>query len=436
MTTEAPAEAAPSAPKKERLFSLDAFRGLTILGMVFVIAVAAGGYNRAPGTLPQQMSWFGSIPVSTWFHADVGYGIWERQLREAGLSDEEIKARPRYEYFQKIRNIGVTFTDLIAPWFVFIVGVCIPIGRPREGADWWRHVLERTALLVLAGMLYIALVVKQTSWWWGVLQAIGVAYFCGALMHRAPRSWHWPIVLVVGGINLLLTELWPFWTEAWEDLGWNPMTLSNPGGDWQRPLLIHCQPWLSVSYGVMTMIGVLVGHAVRTREPMAVLRTCLLVGGVYTVLGYTIHSVGFATENYSLAFSKPDVTTSYAFFTGGLGALAFLGFYWVIDVWKWRAWAWPLGVIGMNPLLAYFMMIIQRRVMESLGIIDFFNLVGEGNTAVMNWAVWIGGGEPSQAVLWFFDKNGYTGMFWGLVYTAILWAVVWYCNRRGWFWKF
>src|SRR5437667_4019880 len=56
------------APEKsmlatQRLASLDAFRGFTIAGMIFVIMVS--GYRNLPQTFPA----FGSAPVSTWKHA-------------------------------------------------------------------------------------------------------------------------------------------------------------------------------------------------------------------------------------------------------------------------------------------------------------------------------------------------------------------------------
>src|SRR5580765_582009 len=52
-----------AATKKQRLGSLDAFRGFTIAGMIFVIMVS--GYRNLPQTFPA----FGSAPVSTWKHA-------------------------------------------------------------------------------------------------------------------------------------------------------------------------------------------------------------------------------------------------------------------------------------------------------------------------------------------------------------------------------
>src|SRR2546423_11551656 len=59
---ETPSEL-PAAVPYQRLKSLDAFRGFTIMGMIFVIMVS--GYKNLPHTFPA----FGSAPVSTWKHA-------------------------------------------------------------------------------------------------------------------------------------------------------------------------------------------------------------------------------------------------------------------------------------------------------------------------------------------------------------------------------
>ncbi len=435
MTAPTPESTSPPAGR-ERVESLDAFRGLTILGMVFVIAIAAGGYwKETDAPLPHTASWFGSLPVSTWWHAEVGFDIWEYAQHEKGLTAEEIEALPEYADNHARRFVGVTATDLVAPWFVFIVGVCIPLSRSRRGGEWWRHVLSRTLMLIVAGIVYISLVIKQVTWWWGVLQAIGVAYFCGCALMRAPPKARWAVPVAIGALNLLLTEFWPPWTQAIRSTSGAFGTLSNPGGNWLRPWIVHCLPWLSVSYGVMTMIGVLVGEAVVTRETNAIVRRCLVVGGSFTAAGLAIHLAGMAAGNYSLAFDKPNVSTSYAFFTAGLGALCYLGFYWVMDVMRVRKWAAPLNVFGRNPLIAYFLMIVLRRAYESLGVIGAFNRVDADNAFVQGWAVFLGGGEPSERVLAFFDKGGWMGVFWGLVYTALLWVVVWYFNRKRWYWK-
>src|SRR5262249_25961756 len=207
-----------AAVSRQRLESLDAFRGFTIFGMIFVIMVA--GYKNLPQTFPA----FGSAPVSTWKHAGEDFDTaewvhWEgdRNYRQAkvanvlgggkydvALSGEKQEDLPKVysgvtirhpkplekgddviavfssaggePKFQGVGN-GCTFTDLIAPFFVFIVGVAIPLSRQRRGADWWKHVGKRTLLLIGVGVLYISRALKGLSWRWGILQATVVADF-------------------------------------------------------------------------------------------------------------------------------------------------------------------------------------------------------------------------------------------------------------------
>ncbi|MBN1475444.1 DUF1624 domain-containing protein [Candidatus Sumerlaeota bacterium] len=476
-TSTAPAEA--PAKKKERIESLDAFRGFTILGMVFVIAVAAGGYQNEPyhdmpyGGLPQQMRWFGSPPVSTWFHAEVGWDLWHENfhrmaIAERGYTEDEFNHLTReeraaisaeiqgemeaHEHYP-LRHIGCTFTDLIAPWFVFIVGVCIPLSRRKRGAAFWKHALSRTLMLILMGMLYISFVLRELAPWWGVLQAIGVAYLCGVLLTLLPSAGRWITVFAVSIVYLLLTELWPAWTQnphwfpewtgqVWAEIDRPFWTFVNPTGSEKRLLVIHCLPWLSISYGVMTMIGVLVGEVIREGGRQAFVRRSLIVSAIFIPIGYGIHRYGLMTEDWSLCMNKPEVTISYALFTAGLGALVLLGFFLVIDVWRIRFWSKPLLVFGMNPLLAYFMMILMRRwIFDALGLTGIFDRVYPlrddwGNPLVHNWAMCLEGwGIAPESVAEFFRKSGYHGIMWGLIWTLCLWLIVRWFNRREIFWK-
>jgi hypothetical protein len=273
------------------------------------------------------------------------------------------------------------------------------------------------------------------------------------LVCRLPSPARWLAVFVAGFGNLLLTETLPMWTmrpehwplgtqiDSWREIARPFWTLTDPTGSQKRVLTIHCLPWLSISYGVMTMIGVLLGEALLTRNAKKIAMRCLVLAAIFMTLGYGIHRLGFATENWSLCMNKPDVTTSYAFFTSGFGALVFLLFYGIIDVLKIRFWAKPLNVFGVNPLLAYFMMIVLRRALEALGLVGAFNRVFPGrpqwdNPLVHNWAVFFGQTDPNNSwVFNLFRKSGYHGVLWGLIYTFLLWLIVLWFNRRKIFWK-
>src|SRR5574340_20636 len=133
------------APRaRARLTSLDAFRGLTILGMLIVNNIALD--TATPTTLT---------------HAP-----WNR---------------------------GVYLADLVFPWFLLIVGVALPFSvasQRAKGVAGWRAAAKaasRTALLVLLGCLIDSSTAKRPLFGLGVLQLIGLAYLVGALLYRLPH---------------------------------------------------------------------------------------------------------------------------------------------------------------------------------------------------------------------------------------------------------
>jgi predicted acyltransferase len=403
-----------------RVQSVDAFRGLTILLMVFVIAVGAGNYRP----LPQTVSWFGSLPVSTWNHAEVGWERFVEEKKSAGLTDEQINRLPE----AGLKNVGLTVTDLVAPFFVFIVGIAIPLSKARRGREWWSHVLIRTIMLILVGVVYISLILGL-SWWWGILQAIGVAYFMGAASTKLSRTGRWVAIFAVLACHLTMSHYFAWWLR----FGDTPepfWTISQLHGNWAKPFILHCRPWVSISYGAMTMIGVLIGEAVAGGKKFEITRTAIVVGSVFTFTGFALHSAGLYTGATELCFNKPDVTASYAMFASGVGAFLFLLLYYVIDVWGRTKWAYPLKVFGANALLAYFMQIIMRIFFRALHLEEFF--AGRPNETLKQWASLIDAPAWSS---FFLDKSGYNGVLWGAIWTLCLWMIVWYANKREFYWK-
>ncbi|GEM_PF-320586 len=450
-------QSAPKPARPPRVESIDAFRGFTILGMILVIQVS--GYRHLPLTFPH----WGSAPVSTFKHAGEDgepeeWAFWEgtgenpstiyRQAEvmerldngryKVALKDDKDRTVQVYEdakirhavplkagakiiavfdkkdmaaapKFQGIGN-GCTFTDWVAPFFVFIVGMCIPLSRGRRGGEWWRHVGSRTILLILAGVIYISLILKL-SYWWGILQAIGIAYFMGAASMFLPPMARWGAVAVLGAIHAFMSWHFPWWTSI-GDPAKGFLTILNPTGDALRPLTVHCTPWGSISYGLTTIIGTLLGEAIVTRDRIKITRQSLLVGAIGCVAGLLLHY-------FQAPMNKDVVSVSYSIFTAGLGAFCFLAFYYLMDVWGYKAWAWPLTVFGANALLAYFMQPVVRIFLTACGLHAFFT------------------SKPPDLGLpmALFAKVGWTAMFWGLLWTFILWLVTLFCNKRNIYWK-
>lgn len=368
-----------SAPPQQikqsgRIASIDAFRGFTVLAMIFVIQVA--GYTN----LPLTMSWFGSPPVSTFKHAG-----------------DAINAT----------GVGLTFTDLVAPFFVFIVGMALPLSKKRRGSDWWKHVTKRTFMLIALGVIYISLALGSAnewgglSYWWGILQAIGIAYFMGAVSTQFPQWQRWIAVFVISGFHLFMSMNFNWWLH----LG-NPnagfWTIANLSGDPLRPLTVHCTPWASISYGVITIVGTILGESLLSRDHKKIITQSIIIGITFFVIGYLIHLYDFP----KFAMNKDNVTVSYALATSGISAITFLIFYLIMDVAKYQKWAWVFIVFGSNALLGYFLQPIVRIFVYALGFKPY--LIG---------------------------LSGWYGMFIGLVWTALLWVVLLWCNKRNIYWR-
>ena len=68
-------------------------------------------------------------------------------------------------------------------------------------------------------------------------------------------------------------------------------------------------------------------------------------------------------------------------YSGGICFLLLAGFYLVIDIWGWKAWAFPLVVIGLNSIAAYCIAhLFEPFLRSSLDIhlgADAFQILGD-----------------------------------------------------------
>ena len=178
----------PAAP---RVASVDALRGLTILLMVFVNDLG-----------PAAPSWMHHIKPS---NAD-----------------------------------GMTLADVVFPWFLFIVGVSIPLAFERArsiGTPWWRqvgHILARTAGLLFMGVIVLNHEQDKSphALLWGTLAYACLILAWASLPAKGRKPWIG--LKVVGGVGLIAllavfrgepgpAEL-PIWGRveswAWLRIGW------------------------------------------------------------------------------------------------------------------------------------------------------------------------------------------------------------------------
>jgi predicted acyltransferase len=299
-------------PMSSRLESLDVFRGLTIAGMVLV---------NNPGTW-SNIYW----PLT---HAE-----WH----------------------------GWTPTDLVFPFFLFIVGVSITLAfgrRVEEGGvtrDLYLKVVKRTAIifglgLFLNGFPYFQLSTIRIP---GVLQRIAICYLIASLIFLTTKLRTQLLIALA-----LLIVYWLVMTRIAAP-GFAAGDLSKEGSIasfidrvilgphiWRQGKVYDPEGLLSTIPAVSTtLLGVLTGHWLRSeRTRIEKVVGMFIAGAVCVVLGWA--------WNPFFPINKALWTSSYVLFTAGLALQLFALCYWVIDIKGYRRWAWPFEVFGVNALALF-----------------------------------------------------------------------------------
>lgn len=256
------------------------------------------------------------------------------------------------------------FWDLIQPFFMFIVGIVMPVSFARRWAagETWsqslRHVLRRSAVLILLG-----LVARSAQAGHAVLDLINVlaqiafTYLVAFLLLRT----RWT---VQGATALgLLAVHWALYRFAsaspWDknaNIGWylDQLILHKNWGGWYAT--INC-----LSSAANTIFGVMAGKLLQTAWPAARKMKILAASGVAGVAAGLL--LGLA-----IPLNKKIWTASFALYSAGATVLVLLLFYWICDVRGKRRWAAPLVVVGSNSLFIYMFHETQHRAMGNIAL--------------------------------------------------------------------
>lgn len=294
---------------RTRLISLDAFRGFTIAGMILVNNPGSRNHIFPP--------------------------------------------------FQHAEWHGLTPTDLVFPFFLFIMGVSIPLAfskRIKAGASFKelrKKIIERSVKIFLLG-LFLNLFPKfdfSNIRWPGVLQRIAIVYLASAFLYlKIPKKG-----LIYTGV-FLLTGYWLAMTlipvpgyganlepgtnlAAWLD------SLLIPGrmwkGTWDPEGILSTLPAI-----VSGISGVLAGIALLMDVPRERQAIWLFVAGFSAFLAGAVWAWFFP-------LNKNLWTSSYVLYTSGLASMSLGLFMWVIDLKGIKNWT-RFGVIyGSNAISIY-----------------------------------------------------------------------------------
>ena len=309
---------------KQRILSVDIFRGLTIAFMILV---------NTPGT---------------WSHV--------------------------YPPLEHAAWHGITPTDLIFPFFLFIVGTSIVLAynnkRNYVEHNLYRKIIIRSLKIIIIGLLLAGFTYKFPFFkdishlrLPGVLQRIGIVFLITATFFVSVKNWRWYLIALI----ILLSGYWYVMTQTTIDgkpavltksenvasiidrkiLGKNHMWkhYEKEGyvqGDYDPEGLFSTLPAIGTS-----ILGIFLGLILINRilSPYAKVIS-------FVVIGLLLFLLGLWWSHY-FPLNKRLWTSSYVLYTGGLAFIIFGLIYFIVDVMRYYKWADVFKFLGMNAIAVF-----------------------------------------------------------------------------------
>ncbi|KYC36796.1 heparan-alpha-glucosaminide N-acetyltransferase [Scytonema hofmannii PCC 7110] len=375
-----------------RLTSLDVFRGITIAGMILV--------NMASLAEPN-------------VYAPLLHAPWH----------------------------GCTPTDLVFPFFLFIVGVAMAFSLSKyteknkpDASVYWR-ILRRTAILFALGLLLNGFWNKglwtfdlSTIRIMGVLQRISLSYLLASLaVLNLPRKGQW----ILAGVLLLGYWLTMMYVPV-PGYGAGVLTRFGNFGAYVDRLIIPAAHlykgdgfnnlgdpeglFSTIPAVVSVLIGYFTGQWIRNKKythsetSMDLVLfglSCLVIGGIWDL---------------AFPMNKKLWTSSYVIFTSGWALLLLAACYELIEVRRIRRWSKPFEVMGLNAIAIFVASILLIKILVRTKI-------GSGEKALSTYE-WI---YQNLFASWTGTVNG--SLLFAIV-TVLLWLAVAYgMYRQRWFVK-
>lgn len=326
-----------SLPTPQRLLSLDFFRGLTVAAMILVNNPGSWGHIYSP---LEHAEWNGCTP-----------------------------------------------TDLVFPFFLFIVGVSIAYAMGSKKDDPTSHkktlfkAFKRALVLFGLGLIlsffprnfadFDLVNALQHIRIPGVLQRIGVVFFIASIifLKLSTKNIYRTFILILFGYWLLMIFV------PVPGVGYANLEKETNLGAWlDRSILTEAHLWKSAKTwdpeGILStlpaiatgLFGVLVGIYLRRKDvEVGTKMAWLFSAGVAAVLLGLLWDLEFP-------INKALWTSSYVLYTGGLATIFLALSYWIIDANNYNRFTKPFVVYGVNAITVFFVSGLLPRLLNMIKI--------------------------------------------------------------------
>ena len=254
---------------------------------------------------------------------------------------------------------GCTPTDLVFPFFLFVVGVSMFFSFTRYGSQLNKESLKKIGkrtLLIFA----IGLFLNSFPQWsadysnlriMGVLQRIALAYGLAALLVLSVNKKYLPFV---GGFILLI-----YWGLVIWGGGTDPYSLQGTVAIPFDTALLgvnHLYKGFGIPFDpegifstlpsiVTVVIGYLAGSIIKETPKEKVPLRLAMIGLLGVIAGWL--------WGYYFPISKPIWSSSYVLYTAGWASFVLSLLIWLIDLKGYSSWCTFFVVFGVNPLFIF-----------------------------------------------------------------------------------
>jgi heparan-alpha-glucosaminide N-acetyltransferase len=316
-----------------------------------------------------------------------------------------VKGLPWWTYHMPRQANGMTYVDMVFPAFLFVMGMSIPLAVARRMAEGdsrgkiWLYILGRSLSLVVLG-LFIAngpQVDQQhagiSAVSWDLLGFAGIALFWGGfnssdaaenkrlrrivkytgflllvvlaiIFRRTSQDGHvawfdfsdWEILGLLGWAYLLAGSLYLFFQKNLAALVASLAALSALNAlstvgwfNWLKHFPPYAQPFEAGLSSItlaglivsLFLVGGILGNSFRTKAFWAVIYAAVLAGVAWLLT--------------PLGISKLRDTPAWCLYCAAANTLLVVFLYWVADIKHWTGWTAFVKPTGSNALLAYML---------------------------------------------------------------------------------
>jgi predicted acyltransferase len=364
---------------KERLISLDVFRGFTILLMTIVNNPGSWATVYPPLL---HSDWNGCTPTDLVFPffifimgVAVSFAMPTKTFDSTTFNKIMVRSLRMFclgvffNFFGKIQLFGLEGIPLLIGRLIITIGV----GYALMGSF---NPKVKTYLAVAIFAVYVFLTYSGIEAYQdvrlpGVLQRIGIVYFIISLLYLKTTQ---KTQLIVA--STILLGYWAIMTLIpVPGIGLANLEKGTNLASWIDSILLKDHVWAVTKTwdpeGILStipaitsgIIGLLIGQLLNRPLPKLEIAKRMGIAGIILIILALLWSIVFP-------LNKSLWTSSFVLYTSGLAILSLTLFYYVIDIANYKKWTKLFLIWGVNPMIVFF---FSEIIPQGLEMIQFQN---------------------------------------------------------------